>query len=162
MIVHDLDEIIYLLVDSAPRRDDAMGLCSCGAVHTQETNFCQDCEELVVWLNSPVWKRLYGNPKEVIRSMEVDLRPLTPLEVYAVRWFGKDGKFQNQSQMNTMRRLRKRFPDAYMKQLLEWAEGKGWTAFIAACENSANYDKWLAREVGSYQNQMPGDELRGN
>jgi hypothetical protein len=161
MIIHNLDEIIYLLSDSAPRRDEVTALCTkCSAVHEQTMNTCPDCQEDVVWRNSLSWKRIYGDPDRYIRSKTVDLRPLTPLEVQVVRAFGRAGQFQNISQMKQFRRLRAHYADGYLEQMLAWAKLKGWNAFAGGVENSSNYDRWVGQEAK--QVGLPGDELYGD
>ena len=154
LVAHDLEEVVYLMEGTGHKKDDLEAQCpECGAAHEQDMNVCPDCGAHVVWHNSRVWKKEYGKPKDYVRRMTQDLKPETPLQVEACQKLFKGNEFANVTAKKTFRSLERNKPDAYLKQLIEWAKNKGFQAFVSAVKNQSNYDKWYREQ---YETTQPG------
>ena len=80
-IVVDLDQVAEEMEGVGMRKDALTARCECGASLTQEDNACPDCTLPVVWLNSRVWKKLYGDPRDYLRKLDGEgLKAETPLQ----------------------------------------------------------------------------------
>ena len=159
LVIHDLEEIAYLMEGTGRKKDDLEAQCpECGAAHDQETNTCPDCGAFVVWENSRVWKRMYGKPRDAIAQIEGrDLKPATPLEVEFCRAFNRRERFANVTQQKQFRRLARAYPDGYLRELMGWARGKGFTAFRSAADNPDNLTKYRDKHGLSTTEEQPGE-----
>jgi len=110
-------------------------------------NTCPDCGAHVVWLNSPIWRKLYGDPRRYLRELQgEDLKPRSPFEVEIVRVFGTRGEFQNVTQQKATRALIRKFPVEYLSTMLTWAAGKNFTAWERGCLNTNNFANWQKKQ----------------
>lgn len=106
-------------------------------------NTCPDCEVPVVWFHSPLWKKQYGKPEDYLRLLQgEDLKPTTPFQITVVGQYGHRGQFQNATQQREVKRLEKKYPVRYMEELLTWAKGKPFMAWVGAVKNTANLEQW--------------------
>ncbi|MDD3493868.1 MAG: hypothetical protein PHZ19_10275, partial [Candidatus Thermoplasmatota archaeon] len=155
VVVHDLDEVAFHLEHTGRRKSDLEAQCPhCGAGHTQETNVCPDCGAHVVWLNSPTWKKRYGDPKAYLRELRgEDLKAVGPLEVEFCRTFKYGTEFANRTQQREFRRLANKYPAGYLQELMVWANGKGFQALKGAVENPDNLTRWQNKQ---YEETQPG------
>jgi len=155
VVVHDLDEVAFHLEHTGRRKGDLEAQCPhCGAGHTQETNVCPDCGAHVVWLNSPTWKKRYGDPKAYLRELRgEDLKAVGPLEVEFCRTFNYRTEFANRTQQREFRRLANKYPAGYLQELMVWANGKGFQALKGAVENPDNLTRWQNKQ---YEETQPG------
>lgn len=68
----DLAEVRADLAEhyQATRRDTYEGTCPvCSEAVSQKVCECEICGTPVVWLHSPLWKRLWGTPTDMIRRL---------------------------------------------------------------------------------------------
>ena len=66
----DLAQVIDACGEPLNKRevDELRERCpTCGDWITQQMNRCPGCQVMVVWHNSPVWRREYGSPKSVMQ-----------------------------------------------------------------------------------------------
>jgi hypothetical protein len=150
VVEHDLEEVGFLMEGTGQKKDDLQAACpECGAAHFQDMNACPDCGAHVVWHNSRVWKKLYGNSKDYSRSMTQDLKPETPLQVEACQKIFKGHEFPNITAKRKFKSLERNtdYPDRYLRELIEWAKNKKFKSFVSAVKNKDNYDDWMRRNV---------------
>lgn len=146
-VVFNLDDVAYIMDGTGHRKQDLEAQCDCGAPIQQTENLCRDCGKHVVWKNSPTWKKLFGNPDDYERKLNhEDLKATTPLQTIACLHFGTNGAFANVTQQRTFKRLERKYPDDFLKELLGWARDKGFGRFESAAENPDNYSRWLKHQ----------------
>jgi hypothetical protein len=95
----DLKEITKDLGDhyDPTTRDEITAWCpGCGEQILQDAGICFVCEKPVVWLNSSVWRDLFGSPTDAIRRLTV-VPPSSTAGVELCRLAGVDG-FRNQAE----------------------------------------------------------------
>ena len=148
-VVIDLDEAAEF--SAVSRKENVTAMCTyCGDTIRQEDVFCKGCGAVAVWKHSTIWRKLYGNPTTFLRKLQnANLAPKTPLEVAAVYAFGTDGAFSHETQMNTFRSLANKYPEGFIRELVEWAKKKhvSFQAFESAVKNSANAKRWEAEQA---------------
>lgn len=147
LVVHDLDEVLYLMEGTGWKKDELTAQCPlCGAPHSQENNMCPDCQAPVIWLGSRVWKRLYGDPKVALRHARgEDLKPATPLEVEFCKAMNRRARFANITQQREFRRLARNYPAGHLQELIKWAADKNFSAFVSGVENENNLADYRRR-----------------
>jgi hypothetical protein len=74
------------------------------------------------------------------------LRAETPLQAEACAAFFKR-EFPNESVKKKFLAMERKYPDDYLKGLIEWAKGKGFRPFVSAVENPDNYQDWLKKNT---------------
>lgn len=156
VVLHDLDEVAFIFEGAGHRKDDLRAQCPhCQAGHDQSMNVCPDCGAHVVWENSRVWKRLYGDPKKYLRTLQgEDLKATGPLEIDFCQRFNHRAEFANVAQQKQFRALARKHPAGYLQELMAWAEGKGFQALKGAADNPDNLTKWKRKQ---YEETQPGD-----
>jgi hypothetical protein len=76
-----------------------------------------------------------------------DLTPVTHLQKLACHTFNRNGQFANKTQRKQFLALEHGKPDAYLEELISWANGKSFKAFVSAVKNPNNYSQWQERQA---------------
>lgn len=142
----DLDKIVkklgyYAVADDVDHYTSSCDVC--GAVVQQCHNECPECFLPVVWLNSSVWKNLYGNAK----AREKELR-LVPATTEAGKFLcAQTGirAFANESEAKAWERCERFFGADEMKKVVVYvtADKRGRAAFAHAMATARK--KWRER-----------------
>lgn len=156
---HNLDEVMEWLSGVGIKRHDATAQCElCQATVTQDMNTCPGCGAHVVWFESTTWKRAYGKPSEYMLMLTSDkLKGKTPLQLIVIQAYGTSGRFRTKTQQAEFIRIERKYPDDFIKHVLEWAVGKRvpWRSFLGGVRNESWLERWSSE-------QMEGlDEERG-
>jgi len=159
---HNLDEEYDLLEDTGIRKNEVTAQCECGATHQQDSNVCPGCKMQVVWFNSPIWKKMYGDPHAYRRRLnKQDLSPATPLEVEFCHSFHGKNEFASITEKHRFRKLQKAYPEGWIREKLAWVteEGarKSFASFETATKNEGNYRAWRDKEVQKYEESSRSD-----
>jgi hypothetical protein len=91
--------------------------------------------------------KVVGTNEPTDHSDGEDLTPVTPLQRRACQTFNRNGQFANKTQRKQFLALEHKYPDAYLEELMPWAEGKGFKAFEGAAKNPNNYNQWEERQA---------------
>jgi len=159
---HNLDRILFCMEGVGWKKHELTDQCQyCQETVSQRDNICPGCSAHVIWLESPTWKRLYGKPSEYLLVLTGDkLKGKTPLQVTVISAYGSNGRFRTKTQQAEFLRVEKKYPDAFIKHVLEWAVNKRvpWRSFIGGIKNESWLERWTEEEIGglSDEEQRPG------
>ncbi len=147
-VVFDLDDVAYEMEGTGRRKEDLTAQCECGAQITQKDNACPDCTLPVVWLNSPTWKKLYGDPHAYLRNLDgEDLKAETPLQREVCKTFYRKYVWPNITTKKSFKSIERNYPDDFiLYELRDFAAGKSLTALISAVKNPSNYENWIKKQ----------------
>jgi len=156
----DLDEEFALLEDAGMKKNKLTAQCTfCQATVKQEMNQCPECKVPVVWFESSIWRRLWGKPEDYIRHLTSDhLKGTTPLQMEVIKVYGHLGRFKNVTQQRVFLSIEKKYPDGFIKHVLEWARGKHvpWGSFVSAVKNDSWLAQWSKKEMDNIEERWAG------
>lgn len=127
---------------SAMSRDDVTGQCSeCikeDRITTlgQDVNTCRKCGAHVVWMYSPLWKELFGDPKMILRELK-SIEPTTESGKLLFKRAGLSG-WATKTEEQAWHKAVKMFGEFDMKNVANYVtQGKRGRPAIAHAINTA-------------------------
>lgn len=163
-LTFDLLEVREFAAGSGIRDQDLTEVCTCGCSLDQQHDRCPDCGRPYCWINSPAWRRLFGNADSWARQYK-DLVPKNEAEFQVVRYFGHRGLFTSETQRDIVRGVIARFGQAWIIESLGFKKrvpGVPFESWLTHVRNNAPERAPVEHEAIETGPTMTAEEAEAN